>query len=99
MSRKAIYENPSQRKSVEEAFSTERFVRVRRKTLVCKERAGVLRITRIRINKMMVAGWIQVKRRDNQLMIRMPMESNTTKKRKILNRGGGTAVKIDSGRK
>ncbi len=52
MSRKAMYEKPSQRKSEADAFSAERFVKLPRNTLAWSERAGDLRITRMAINNM-----------------------------------------------
>jgi hypothetical protein len=56
MSRKAIYENPSQRRSSAEAFSTGRFVNVRKKILVWVERPGDLRVARIAMSTMIASG-------------------------------------------
>src|SRR5215211_2299140 len=99
MRRKAMYEMPSQRKSVNDALSIERFVNVRMKILVCRESAGVLRIARMKINKTIVAERIQGERRDSQLTNGIRIPRTITKIRKRLSRGGGAEVRIGSGRK
>src|SRR5512134_1099589 len=99
MRRKAMYEKPSQRRSVEAAFSAERPISPRRKILVCRESAGVLRTTRTRIRKMITAESTHRKRRDSQLTAVTAIARAMTKNKKTMKRGGGAAVKTGSGRK
>ena len=61
-----MYENPSQRKSNAEAVSVGRFASVRKKMLVCRERAGDLRIIRMDSRRIVTSDNVHAKRRERK---------------------------------